>query len=322
MKMNYFYRLAMRLAASSLMLVLLGVTAHAEPLVPGTGVRLTKVGDDFEEEDWSFVHRMPKSSEEIDGALRGPTGRSKNGRWYEGAKRGQPDYIVRVETPEGGLAGSTHALMLRTLNSGVPGRYSYKMEQDDFVCDVNYRLRGSIPVWQEPSVVTRIYMPPIEEWENRTGCHFAFRLACTVTTTERESAGLFGSRNVTKSEPYWPGLFIDYTSASDSKEDYPTVRFRVRANGRGGDFRGPYITQTGWWTMGMSVTRDGMVHYYAKPGIDDLTPEDHLYSGFPYSFRAEYFKTFFFCVCNKYDGKTWSAPWIVDDSFVYVKNSR
>ena len=31
----------------------------------------------------------------------------RNGRWYEGMKRGQPDVIKRVPTPAGGLPGST-----------------------------------------------------------------------------------------------------------------------------------------------------------------------------------------------------------------------
>jgi hypothetical protein len=92
----------------------------------------------------------------------------------------------------------------------------------------------------------------------------------------------------------------------------------VRGDSSGGDFKGPQITTTGWWTMGMSVTPDGMVHYYAKPGIENLTEKDYISSQYPYSFRCERFKTFFFDVCNGDDGKTWSTAWIVDDPTVYV----
>src|SRR5947207_12170115 len=103
------------------------------PVVPGTGEKVAKVGDDFEDEGWKFIFNFPKSSEEQDGELRLPDGRSKNGRWYEGNKRGCPDVIRRVPTPEGGLAGSNGALLLKTRLSGVPGEISNKMQQDDLI---------------------------------------------------------------------------------------------------------------------------------------------------------------------------------------------
>src|SRR5204862_2309199 len=111
--------------------------ARAErPIVPGTGERVAKVGDNFEDEDWKFIYNFPKSSEEQDGELRLPDGRSKNGRWYEGNKRGCPDIIRRVPTPEGGLPDSKGALLLKTRLSGVPGTISHKMQQDDLVVNV------------------------------------------------------------------------------------------------------------------------------------------------------------------------------------------
>ena len=67
----------------------------------------------------------------------------------------------------------------------------------------------------------------------------------------------------------------------------------------------------------MSFTPDGQVHYYARPGVENLTEEDYITSKFPYSFRCERFRTFFFNVCNRDDGHTWSTPWIVDDPVVY-----
>jgi hypothetical protein len=86
---------------------------------------------------------------------------------------------------------------------------------------------------------------------------------------------------------------------------------------RGGDFRGPQITTTGWWTLGMSVTPDGMVHYYAKPGIEDLNEKDYITSQYPYGYRCQQFSTFFFNVCNGDDGRTSSTDWIIDDPTVY-----
>ena len=77
------------------------------------------------------------------------------------------------------------------------------------------------------------------------------------------------------------------------------------------------MDQGGWWTLGLSFSRDGMVHYFAKPGVEDLTMDDHLTSQFPYGYRTERLKTFFYNVCSRDDGKTWSTPWIVDDPKVY-----
>ena len=68
----------------------------------------------------------------------------------------------------------------------------------------------------------------------------------------------------------------------------------------------------------MSFTPDGMVHYYARPGVEELTAEDYITSQFPYGYRCERFRTFFYNVVNGDNGKTWSTTWIVDDPKVYV----
>jgi hypothetical protein len=78
------------------------------------------------------------------------------------------------------------------------------------------------------------------------------------------------------------------------------------------------ITKTGWYTLGMSVTPDGMIHYYAKPGVTPLTQGDHLVSKLAYGVRVENFNTMFFNIVNQDDGRTWSTEWIVDDPEIYV----
>ncbi|MDE0736684.1 MAG: hypothetical protein OSB47_12730, partial [Pirellulaceae bacterium] len=143
------------------------VVAQSPPVVPGTGVAVKKVGDDFEDANWKFNHRFPKSSKNIDKRERGPGGESENDRWYEGIKRGQPDVIRRVATPAGGLAGSQGALLLQSLQTGIPGKTTYQSQQDDFIANVHYLLGGAIPVSQTPSVVVRVYLPPMNQWEKR-----------------------------------------------------------------------------------------------------------------------------------------------------------
>ena len=146
-------------------------------IVPGTGVQLTQIGDDFEDEDWGFIPNNPKSSEDIDEKQRMPMGKSTNGRWYEGAKRGHPDIVKRVPTPAGGIKGSEGSLLLKSLQTGIPKTASFKMHQDDFICNVQYRIGGTVRVDQSPNMTTRVYLPPMEEWEKRNGPHFAFRAA-------------------------------------------------------------------------------------------------------------------------------------------------
>ena len=125
------------------------------------------------------------------------------------------------------------------------------------------------------------------------------------------------SRSRSETEAYWPGMFIEFQSKTrEGENDYAYLR--IRGNGNGEDFRSKQITTTGWWTLGMSVTADGMVHYYASPGVDDLTQADYLGSQYPYGLRAEAFRTFFFDICNGDDGRSWSTAWIIDDPSVYV----
>ncbi len=291
--------------------------APQRPVVPGSGSQLTNVGDDFEDESWDYVFNNPKSTEDIDEKQRQPLGKSTNGRWYEGVKRGHPDVIKRVPTPPGGLPGSEGALLLQSLYTGIPNQPSHKMHQDDFIANVQYRNGGAIPVSQTPSVTARIYLPPIEEWKRRNGPHFAFRAAVETRIMETKQKFLFSSSQQ-KDEVYWPGLFIVRESQNRNGTPTDSVHFRIRADRNGGDFRGPELQTLGWWTLGMSFTPDGMVHYYARPGVEDLTAEDYLASQFPYGYRCERFRTFFFNTVNGDNGRNWSTPVIVDDCKVYV----
>ena len=289
------------------------VTATEAQLVPGTGKKLETVGDDFEDPEWRFIGNWPKSTEENNDRHSYPSGKSANSRWYEGMKRGQPDFIRRVPTPGGGLVGSEGSLLIRSLQTGIPGIPSYRTQQDDLIADTMYRLGRPIAAGRMPSVVTRVYLAPFEKWERRKGPTFAFRLACEPANPRARSHRDHSNEPDTS----WPGLLIDFHPKRGEKQPEDMASFRIRAS-RGGDYRGPAITETGWWTFGMSVTPDGMVHYYAHKGIEDLTAEDRIASQYPYGYRAREMRTFFFNVLSGDDGKTWSTPWIVDDPTVFA----
>ncbi len=283
-------------------------------VVPGTGMKLEQVGDDFEDENWQWIPNGYKASREQDEQVRSPTGFSNNKRWFESPKRGMPDHIVRVETPAGGIPGSKGSLKIQTLNSGVPGSNSYQMEQDDLVMACSSRI-GAISVSRNPSCTCRIYLPPFEKWENRSGTHFGYRIDTKTTITESTKKFLF-SRNVKKQEEYWPGFFIEFHSSHDPRFKEDEAQLLIRGDNLGHEVKSIKLTP-GWWTLGMSVTSDGRVHYYGKQGVSDLTAADHLYSSYPYNYKAEYFATHFFNSCNQNDGKTWSTPIIVDDPGIY-----
>ena len=136
----------------------------ATPLVPGTGEKVTVVGDNFEAPNWRYIKNGYKASYEQDEQQRPPGGKSKNGRWYESAKRGHPDLIKRVPTPPGGLPGSRGALLVSTRLSGIPGEFSGKQQQDDLLMGVRTRLGQAIPTTWSPSFVVRVYLPDFDKW--------------------------------------------------------------------------------------------------------------------------------------------------------------
>jgi hypothetical protein len=264
---------------------------------------------------------MPKSSSENDKQERLPAGRAVNGRWAEGLMRGQPDVIKRVPTPPGGIPGSEGSMMFMSLYTGVPGVFSGTPHQDDLIALVDTRLGGPISVSRSPSVTVRVYLPPWDKWEQRSGNSFCFRAACQAYTTETKSSGglggLFGLTSTsTKLDTYWPGMLIAFNKGNGGKVP-ASASLVIRAAHNGGDYRALDIKQPGWWTLGMSFSPDGQVHYFAHAGVADLTDRDHLASEMPYGMKCLQLSTFFFDVINGDDGN-WSTPWIVDDAMVYV----
>lgn len=299
-------------------------TTFAQRFVPGSGKKWEGIGDDFEDEDWQFVLNLPKSSKNIDHVVRAPSGYSTNDRLLESTYRGTPDLVERVPTPPGGLEGSKGALRLGTLHSGIPGHISYKMQQDDLIVNVQNRIGGFIQPSRHPSVVVRVWLPPFDEWEERTGSHFGFRAECSgwgIGEVEKKVGFLFNRRTVKKQERkyenYWPGFFIQFNRKEDTRAKEDSAVLIVRCDERGQDFIGPQV-KPGWITLGMSFSTDGRVHYYAHEGVGDLRPQDHISSNYPYSSKADRFNTFFFNVVNQDNGRSWSTKFIVDDPTLYV----
>jgi len=301
------------------LLVLLGLMVSGREavaqyvMVPGTGRKVA--GDDFEDDSWAYSPRRPKSSRNLDRQQRLPLGVSSNGLWYESAKRGQPDIVKRVPTPEGGLPGSKGAMLMRTAQSGMPGVKTGKVQQDDLLF---HNRHGAITVAWSPNVIVRVYVPPVEQWDPVAGSSFGFRAGVTAITFDFKRKGLFRRRRrITQQEMFYPGMFIQF-SRTGNGEGEAAARFVIRADDFGRDFAGPKITRVGWWTLGMSFTPDGRVHYFAKEGVDDLTSKDRIASSRYGGVRFQTFQTMFFDVLSRDDGKSWSTPWVVDDPAVHL----
>lgn len=296
------------------------ISAEAQ-IVPGTGQQLTELADDFEDEAWNFTLNLPKASTNIDKIDRQPAGFSSNGKWFESTYRGTPDFVKRVETPEGGIPGSKGALAMQTCFSGIPGQLSHKFQQDDLIANVSQKMGYMLPATWTPSYVVRLYIPPFEQWEQRIGSSFGFRADCQTIINKPTRVGrLFRTGGTSKEiEQYWPGFFLQYNGKTHPQHTTEnTATILIRSGERGEDIQGPVITHAGWWTLGMTITPDGKVHYYGHEGIDNLTAKDHLYSNYPYGYKCLQTSTYFFNIVNQDDGRTWSTRWIVDDPKVYV----
>ncbi len=290
--------------------MLLTAAVLAQPVVPGTGAHITEVGDDFEASFWDYNPNHPKSSRNIDEKERGPLGESANDRWLEGPHRGSPDILKRIPTPRGGLPDSRHALLIRTLNPGIPGKETNEPQQDDIMVKVRRRLGKPVPCSAKPNCVVRVFVPPFERWEQRSGASFGFRMDMWGKKPEE--------RELTQ---YWPGMFLNLRrkSARGPAEDMAFLTIRGDAHGR--DIRSIEITP-GWWTLGLSVSPDGMCHFYARQGVEDLRAEDRLASYFCYGFDCDHLDLFFFNIVTADNGKTWSTPWIIDDPCFYCERRR
>jgi hypothetical protein len=277
---------------------------------------MSKVGDDFEDEGWSYLPNRPKSSNNIDKNMREPIGISANQRIFESTYRGHPDAVKRVATPENGIPGSRGSLFLQSRITGVPGRPSGKQQQDDLMVNVYGILNREIGPQYQPSCTVRVFVPPWEKWEDRSGSSFGFRLDCEAWDTRR-GEGFLAARYAKSWQSYWPGIFIVLNREADG---FPKTHAQllIRAGVSGEDILGPAVMEPGWYTLGMSITTNGEVHYFARKGPGELTSEDHIASSFPYGYRCEKFNLMFFNIVNVDDGRSISTPWIIDDPSVYI----
>ena len=282
--------------------------------VPGTGKRVGGLGDDFEDEKWTYYPAGQKSSFDIDKNQRLPGGISANRLWVEAALRGQPDVVKRVTPPPGGIEGSKGAMMLRSFNSGIPGRPTGQVHQDDFLHNTGVMIAGmQMPISWTPNVITRVYMPNFKQWERRQGNSFGFRMGLRATHRKEKDGNI-------DFEEYWPGFFI-YFQPGNGRDSVDSAFVQIRSDEYGRDLRGPSLKDNTWYTFGMSITPEGYVHYFLREGVEALERDNYIVSYRPYGYRPRVFETFFYNTVCMDDGRTWSTPWIIDDTWLSVTNA-
>ena len=254
----------------------------SKPLIPGTGLKIEEMGDDFEDANW---------------------------KWY-----------TNGPTPLGGPGGRKGSVLIRSLYRCVPGRFTRSCLQDDLIFGGGSRFGTFIDVKHQPSFLVHVYLPPWKYWDNITDSSLGIRCDVEGRPWKDLTRQLFTTRISDRTQTYWPGFFIQFNSPDDKRYNFtkPAALIIMRADERGEDVVGPEIKQPGWWTFGMSFTPDGRVHYYASPGVDPLTARDRIGSFFPYSNRTRKFNSFFFNVISRNDGKHWSTPWVIDSPYVHV----
>ena len=150
---------------------------------------------------------------------------------------------------------------MQSQQTGIPNQPTGKAQQDDIMVKIRRRYGKPIPPEWNPNCVVRVSCRPLT-----SGKTAAVPALVSAPTAGARNRGKF------KQEQYWPGLFINFRSATDRRFSQDSAYLTIRADQRGRDIRGPEITP-GWWTMGMSVSGDGTCHFYARQGIEICGPK-------------------------------------------------
>ena len=156
----------------------------------------------------------------------------------------------------------------------------------------NRRLGRSIPMAWQPSCTVRVYLPRMGTVgkAQRSVVRHASRLQRhAIRTAPSKTTGRACSSCSTRRRT--------------KKATRTAAKLTIRGDRLGRDVRSLDIKEPGWWTLGMSFTADGQVHYYGHEGVDDLTADDFLMSSFPYSMKCITFNNFFFNVANWDNGQ-------------------
>lgn len=270
------------------MAVLLTLPAFGQ--LPGTGIKITQLSDDFENPNWSFNYASNISS---------------NGMWY-GSLRGAPEVLNRTTPPAGGIPGQTGALQIRSRdndNDGYP-------QQEDLVTKFHNQLYGRyLQRADQPSFVAHIYMPPYASMQ-KDWSTLGFRI-------EARS-------NQLNPGYYYPSIWLQYYNYGGN---YPN-NFGVVVRMGDGFASDVYVKNMGanyaggWVSVGISFDELGIGHYYFKEGVLPFTAADKIYDTtmFPGGSNAkmDWIAYHFLSIGYNANDPDLSPDYRIDDVSVYI----
>lgn len=237
--------------------------------IPGTGDIVQKL--DFEKEvegesDFSYNH-----------------GWAGQGYGLTGTQRGAPESIKVVHTPSSNVFSGKKSLQFYSHNRNSQWRTDHhttgteydnpdKEQQDDFFMPIIKKQgeKGWVAT-DTPAVLMHIYTEGISSTDEHQ--YTSLRMPI-VSKINRKYKG----KNV---RPWWPGIWI-YQKPSSNK--YIIKLRRPASSSMDVPFNFPEakkIQESTWWTLGLSITPDGNIHYFLTDSyVKNLTMKHYLTSSF------------------------------------------
>jgi len=240
--------------------------------VLGRTVRLGALSDDFEDKDWHYDYNKHTCYR----------------NFWRGEFRGEPELLARVETPEGGKAGSTGSLEMRTKDDDNDG---YPDQEDLLTGDFSQKLGRKLTRADQPVFIVRVWLPSFDQWTR--GDIFGFR-------TAHPSA-----------DEYYLSIWLRY----DQRSRKPFFTYRLLKE----EAPAGFIPQSGLWTLAIAFDESGTGHCYASPGIKNPAEGDEICTAT--TARMGSLDYGFFSLGYSVDRQKPSLGFIIDDYEVWIVDS-
>ena len=284
-------------------LLLIGTASVAAPLhIPGTGTPVPAAKATFDDVDWAFDYKPPKSQSDDGGPSNGPGGEGNKGytgldtnyhaRIVEDTYRGYPEIVERTTSPVVAGAG---ALRLATQFQGKSAYDALSWQHIFAVSPIRH-----MPVSRTPSALVRVHVPDPATWPPTRFRPFLLMGMVSGPTG-----------------PWWP-----YMSAGPDEDNPGHYSWYITTGA--GTTNDPFVTHDyltdpaveistqGWWTVGSSI-QDNALHWFVREGLVNPGKADHIGA-----YRSGMITNVFGMPggtiwMDSLDGTNMSPSWVVDE---------
>jgi len=211
--------------------------------VLGRTDRLNELCDYFEDTSWSYNPQTEEFYKKL---------------WRGGSGRGIPELLKRVTTPTGGKDGSKYALEICTNETEI---YKDKnlTQEDLLTAEYEQILKRKLTRADQPVFIVRVWLPPFDQWGDQRS--FGFRHESFLENGVKDQ--------------HYSTIWLVYDRSMKPK---PFFKYRIGTNELFYEVYDPrLIEQDGWWTIAIAFDKNGFCHYYAHPGVGDLTEKDEMF---------------------------------------------